>query len=159
MMLFLPPRKIKCLSLHPLISSLNLFFICPSHLSLFGSFTLLIPEGRAGIAWELSNKMMLFLPPRKIKCLSLHPLISSLNLLFIYTSHLSLSLGIKGSADGTIVTKVSLSQNDRTGIPVSASSIPALRTHTATDWFYDKHKTLSYGKNRSISSHYSTIVK
>jgi hypothetical protein len=36
MMLFLPPRKIKCLSLHPLICSLNLLFIYPSHLSLFG---------------------------------------------------------------------------------------------------------------------------
>jgi hypothetical protein len=36
--------------------------------------------------------MMLFLPPRKIKYLSLNPLISSLNLLFIYPSHLSLSL-------------------------------------------------------------------
>jgi hypothetical protein len=30
--------------------------------------------------------MMLFLPPRKIKCLSLHPLIYSLNLLFTYSS-------------------------------------------------------------------------
>jgi hypothetical protein len=36
------------------------------------------------------NKMV-FLPPRKINCLSLHPLISSLNLLFIYPSRLSLS--------------------------------------------------------------------
>jgi hypothetical protein len=33
---------------------------------------------------------MLFLPHRKIKYLSLHPLISSLTLLFIYPSHLSL---------------------------------------------------------------------
>jgi hypothetical protein len=39
--------------------------------------------------------MMLFLSPRKIKCLSLHPLISSLNLLFIYPSHLSLSLRLQ----------------------------------------------------------------
>jgi hypothetical protein len=37
--------------------------------------------------------MILFLPPRKLS-LSLHPSISSLNLLFIYLSHLS--LGIKG---------------------------------------------------------------
>jgi hypothetical protein len=46
------------------------------------TFTLFLPEGRVGVAWEPSNKMMLFLPSRKIKCLSLHPLISSLNLLF-----------------------------------------------------------------------------
>jgi hypothetical protein len=57
------------------------------------TFTLLLPEGRAGIAWEPSNKIMLFLPPRKIKCLSLHPLVSSMNLLFISPSHLSLGLG------------------------------------------------------------------
>jgi hypothetical protein len=62
----------------------------PYHHNVF-TFTLLLPEGRAGVAWEPSNKMMLFLPLRKIKCLSLHPLISSLNLLFIYPSHLSLS--------------------------------------------------------------------
>jgi hypothetical protein len=61
------------------------------------TFTLFLPEGWAGVAWEPSNKMMLFLPPRKIKCLSLHPLISSLNLLFIFPSHLSLSrFGFKG---------------------------------------------------------------
>jgi hypothetical protein len=56
------------------------------------TFTLFLPEGRAGVAWEPSNKMMLFFPPRKIKCLLLHPLISPLNLLFIYPSHLSPSL-------------------------------------------------------------------
>jgi hypothetical protein len=39
--------------------------------------------------------MMLFLPPRKIKCLSLHLSISSLNLLFLYSSFPSLSLGFK----------------------------------------------------------------
>jgi hypothetical protein len=61
------------------------------------NFTLFLPEGRAGVAWEPSNKMMLFLPPRKIKCLSLHPFISPLNLLFTYPSHLPpLSLGFKG---------------------------------------------------------------
>jgi hypothetical protein len=38
-------------------------------------FTLFQPEGRAGITWEPYNKMMLFLPPWKIKCLSLYPLI------------------------------------------------------------------------------------
>jgi hypothetical protein len=59
------------------------------------TFTLFLPEGRAGVAWEPSNKIILFLPPRKMKCLSLHPLISSLNLLFIYPSHLSLYLGFK----------------------------------------------------------------
>jgi hypothetical protein len=59
------------------------------------TFTLFLPEGRAGVAWEPSNKMMLFLPPRKIKCLSLHPLIFSLNLLFIYPSHLSLCSNFK----------------------------------------------------------------
>jgi hypothetical protein len=58
------------------------------------TITLFPPEGRAGVAWEPSNKMMLFLPPRKIKCLSLHLLISSLNLLFIYPSQLSLSLSL-----------------------------------------------------------------
>jgi hypothetical protein len=30
------------------------------------NFTLFLPEGRAGVAWEPSNKMTLFLPPRKI---------------------------------------------------------------------------------------------
>jgi hypothetical protein len=56
------------------------------------TFTSFLPEGRTGVAWEPSNKMMLFLLPRKIKCLSLQPLISYLNLLFIYPSHLCLSL-------------------------------------------------------------------
>jgi hypothetical protein len=62
----------------------------PYHHNVF-TFTLFLPEGRPGVAWEPSNKMMLFLPPPplKIKCLSLHLLISSLNLLFIYPSHLS----------------------------------------------------------------------
>jgi hypothetical protein len=55
------------------------------------SFTLFLPEVRACVAWEPSNKMMFFLHPQKIKCLSLHPLISSLNLLFIYPSHFSFS--------------------------------------------------------------------
>jgi hypothetical protein len=58
------------------------------------TFTLFLPEGRASVAWEPSNKMVLFLPPRKIKCLSLHPLISFLTLLFIYPP-ISLS-GFKG---------------------------------------------------------------
>jgi hypothetical protein len=49
------------------------------------TFTLFLPEGRAGVAWEPSNKITLFLPPRKRKCLSLNPLISSLHLLFGYT--------------------------------------------------------------------------
>jgi hypothetical protein len=35
----------------------------PYHHNVF-TFTFL-PEGRAGVAWEASNKMMLFLPPRK----------------------------------------------------------------------------------------------
>jgi hypothetical protein len=35
--------------------------------------TLSLSEGRAGIAWETSNKMMLFLPPRKVKCLYFTP--------------------------------------------------------------------------------------
>jgi hypothetical protein len=70
----------------------------PYHHNVF-TFTLFLPEGRAGVAWEHSNKMMLFLSPRKIKCLSLHPLISSLNLLFIYPSHLSLSLSLTASED------------------------------------------------------------
>jgi hypothetical protein len=58
------------------------------------TFTLFLPERRTGVAWEPSNKMMLFLPPRKIKCFSLHPLISSLNLLF-NLSFMSLSLGFE----------------------------------------------------------------
>jgi hypothetical protein len=53
----------------------------PYHRNVFTS-TLFLPEGRASVAWEPSNKMMLFLSPRKINFLSLHPLISSLNLLF-----------------------------------------------------------------------------
>jgi hypothetical protein len=65
----------------------------PYHHNVF-TFALFLPEGRAGLAWEPSNKMKLFLPPRKIKCLSLHSLIYSLNLLFIYPSHLSLSLSL-----------------------------------------------------------------
>jgi hypothetical protein len=72
------------------------------------TFTLFLPEGRAGVAWEPSNKMILFLPPRKIKCLSFHPLIYSLNLLFVYPS-LSLSFkalkvgyGDSGKTDGKL---------------------------------------------------------
>jgi hypothetical protein len=65
----------------------------PFHHNVF-TFTLFLPEGRAGVAWEPSNKMMLFLPPRKIKSLSLHSLISALNLLFYYP--LSLSSASKG---------------------------------------------------------------
>jgi hypothetical protein len=37
----------------------------PYHHNVF-TFTLFLPEGRAGVAWEPSNKIMLFLPPRKI---------------------------------------------------------------------------------------------
>jgi hypothetical protein len=66
----------------------------PYHHNVF-TFTLFLPEGRVDVSWEPSNKMMLFLPYRKIKCLSLHPLISSLNLLFIYPSYLSLGFGFK----------------------------------------------------------------
>jgi hypothetical protein len=66
----------------------------PYHHNVF-AFTLFLPKGLAGVAWDPSNKMMLCLPPPwKIKCLSLHHLISSLNLLFIYPSHLSLSLSL-----------------------------------------------------------------
>jgi hypothetical protein len=61
-------------------STLHLSF----HLPLFGSFTLFLPEGRTGVAWEPSNKMMLFLPPRKIKSLT-----SPLDFLFESTLHLS----------------------------------------------------------------------
>jgi hypothetical protein len=63
------------------------------------TFTLFLPEGRVGVAWEPSNKILLFLPPRKIKCFSLHPLISSLNLLFnlsFISLSLSLGFGFKG---------------------------------------------------------------
>jgi hypothetical protein len=41
----------------------------PYHHNVF-TFTLFLPEGRAGVTWEPSDKM-LFLPPRKIKCLSM----------------------------------------------------------------------------------------
>jgi hypothetical protein len=67
----------------------SLFQDTPYYHNVF-TFTLFLPEGRAGLAWEPSNKMMLFLPPRKMKCLSLLPLISSLHLLFIYPCHISL---------------------------------------------------------------------
>jgi hypothetical protein len=48
------------------------------------TFTLFLPERRAGVAWEPSNKLMLLLPPQKIKCISLHPLISSSSPIFIF---------------------------------------------------------------------------
>jgi hypothetical protein len=73
----------------------------PYHHNVF-TFTLFLPEGWAGVAWEPTNKMKLFLPPRKIKWLSLHPLISSLNLLFIYPSHLSLRLQTVKVTDSNI---------------------------------------------------------
>jgi hypothetical protein len=60
------------------------------------TFTLFLSAGRAGEAWEPSNKIMLFLPLWKIKCLSPLTLISSLHLLFIYPSSLSLSSASKG---------------------------------------------------------------
>jgi hypothetical protein len=51
------------------------------------TFTLFLPERRAGVAWEPSNKMMLFFPPsEKIKSSPLYFLLN----LFIYPSHLSL---------------------------------------------------------------------
>jgi hypothetical protein len=34
-----------------------------SYTSFGFTFTLFLPEGRAGVAWEPSNKMMLFIPP------------------------------------------------------------------------------------------------
>jgi hypothetical protein len=56
----------------------------PYHHNVF-TFTLFLPEGRVGVAWEPSNKMMLSPPPpRKIKCLT-----SPLDLLFESTFHLS----------------------------------------------------------------------
>jgi hypothetical protein len=55
------------------------------------SGSLFLSGGRPGVAWEPSNEVILFLPPRKIKYLSVLPLISSLQLLFIFLS-LSLSL-------------------------------------------------------------------
>jgi hypothetical protein len=73
------------------------------------TFTLFLPEGRVGVAWGPSNKIMLFLPPRK-QCLSLHPLISSLNLLVIYPSDLSLSRSL------SLSLSLSLSQLRRINI-------------------------------------------
>jgi hypothetical protein len=67
----------------------------PYHHNVF-TFTLFLPEGRAGVAWEPSNKMMLFLPPLKNKV----SLTSPLDFLFESTLHLpfpvslSLSCGI-----------------------------------------------------------------
>jgi hypothetical protein len=65
----------------------------PYYLNVF-TFTLFLPKGRAGVDWEPSNKMMLFLPPRKIKSFT-----SPLDFLFEPTLHLtfpSLSVGFKG---------------------------------------------------------------
>jgi hypothetical protein len=60
------------------------------------TFTLFIPEGRAGVAWEPSNKIMLFLPLVKDKVSLTSPLDfifeSTLNVSF----PISLSLGFKG---------------------------------------------------------------
>jgi hypothetical protein len=58
-------------------------FETTSHYHNVFTFTLFLSKGRAVVAWEPSNKMMLFLPPRKINCLSLLPLIFSLHLYFL----------------------------------------------------------------------------
>jgi hypothetical protein len=57
------------------------------------TFTLFILERRVGVAWETSNKMMLFLPTRKLMCLT-SPLDFFFHLLFIYPSYISLSLSL-----------------------------------------------------------------
>jgi hypothetical protein len=54
------------------------------------TFILVLTEGREGEVWELSNKMMPFLPPHK-KSLSLS-LYFLLYLLFCYIRYFSLSL-------------------------------------------------------------------
>jgi hypothetical protein len=51
-----------------------LYEATPYHHNVF-TLTLFLPEGRAGVAWEPSNKIMFFLPPRKIKCLGFKGLI------------------------------------------------------------------------------------
>jgi hypothetical protein len=59
------------------------------------TFTLFLPEGRAGVAWEPSNKMIFFLSPSENKV----SLTSPLDFLFKSTLHLSfpsLSLGFLG---------------------------------------------------------------
>jgi hypothetical protein len=57
------------------------------------TFTLFQPEGRTGVSWEPSNKMMLFLPPSESKV----SLTSPLNFLFESTLHLSFpSLSLSG---------------------------------------------------------------
>jgi hypothetical protein len=43
---------------------LRLFEATPYYHNVF-AFTLLLPEGRAGVAWESYNKIMLFLSPWK----------------------------------------------------------------------------------------------
>jgi hypothetical protein len=54
------------------------------------TFTLFLSEGRAGVAWEPSHKITLFLPLWKIKSLTSH-----LDFLFTSTLHLSfLSLSL-----------------------------------------------------------------
>jgi hypothetical protein len=49
------------------------------------TFTLFLPEGRTGVAWEPSNRMMLFLPSSENKV----SVTSSLDLIFESTLHLS----------------------------------------------------------------------
>jgi hypothetical protein len=56
----------------------------PYHHNVF-TFTLLLPEGRAGVAWEPSNKNDALSPPSENKvCLT-----SPLDFLFVSTLHLS----------------------------------------------------------------------
>jgi hypothetical protein len=60
-----------------------------NHSNVF-TFTLLLSEGRAGEAWEPSNKTMLFLPPRNKVSLT-SPMTFHVHLLFCYAFYLFLS--------------------------------------------------------------------
>jgi hypothetical protein len=60
------------------------------------TFTLFLAEGRAGAAWEPSNKMMLFLPPPSENSVFLT---SHLDFLFDSTLHLSFPFLYLGSKE------------------------------------------------------------
>jgi hypothetical protein len=118
-----------------------------------------------GVAWEPSNKMMLFLPPRKIKCLSLHPLISSLNLLFIYSSSLSfpsLSLLLWLSFRGlrNVCLNVDLCPNvhsDYLDMGSCFESCSSVNVDVFTSWAQAARSTLAMGSSGSLQCQSSCL--
>jgi hypothetical protein len=79
-MLLMQPSQFKLIKItHPVVDAADLFVFqitdktitnsksrclseaTPYYHNIF-TFTLFLPEGRAGVAWEPSNKMMIFLP-------------------------------------------------------------------------------------------------